>query len=182
MKRCLEEIVFSRFYDFFKGNNDTTEVLLNEQLESGFNLASLGIPYTLSVPIIMEQGDSNQAYRVMLVFGFTEEPSSENRSDIRTLAKEFQNTLFEEVFGHHTTLALLRKNNLMAHLGHDLRSPLNNIKAILEEVSAESSDESHRELLLSALENCDDLSTIIADMLDFARFREGNLSEHTRSY
>jgi signal transduction histidine kinase/ActR/RegA family two-component response regulator len=73
------------------------------------------------------------------------------------------------------------KSDFIAHISHDIRSPLNNIRAILSLLrdsvgwDGEGSSDSG-ELIEVALRNCDALGDIVADVLDFSRHKAGRLT------
>jgi signal transduction histidine kinase/ActR/RegA family two-component response regulator len=64
----------------------------------------------------------------------------------------------------------------LAHLSHDMRSPLNNIRSILHVATLEPHSPAQKELFDIALRSCDDLAGMIEDVLDLTKHRSGYLS------
>lgn len=64
------------------------------------------------------------------------------------------------------------KTEVIAQMSHDLRSPLNNVKAVLTMLQIPAEEEEFRQ---AALKNCDALSDLIQDLLDYSRHRLGKL-------
>ncbi len=171
----IQRLIFTRHHDFFRGAADYGSELSAELASDGISLSSTGISHLLTIPFVLESGEKD-SFRVILAMGFQYEPDAQQLQIIEQKAQELSVTLYEEIFNRHTAQALIKRNNLMAHLGHDLRGPLNNIKSIVSFLAQDKSTaQEHADLFSSALLNCDQLSNIISDMLDFARFREGSL-------
>ncbi len=74
------------------------------------------------------------------------------------------------------------KSEFIAHMSHDIRSPLNNIRSILNLLRLESNDIEQAELLDGALKNCESLTEIVDDILDFSRHRAGKLSARREKF
>jgi signal transduction histidine kinase/CheY-like chemotaxis protein len=68
-----------------------------------------------------------------------------------------------------------QKNDFIAHMSHDIRSPLNNIKAILTLFRLETNNPDWVELSEAAMHNCDSLGEIVDDLLDYSKHRAGRL-------
>lgn len=69
----------------------------------------------------------------------------------------------------------LEKQQFLSHFSHDLRSPLNNINAILTLLQLDEPSEEKRELIEVAQRNCSDVNDMISGILDFTRHRAGKL-------
>lgn len=67
------------------------------------------------------------------------------------------------------------KAECLAHLSHDMRSPLNNIKSILNVARIEDQTGKQGDLFQVALRNCDELGAMIEDVLDLTKHRAGYL-------
>lgn len=67
------------------------------------------------------------------------------------------------------------RSELIAQLSHDLRSPLSNIKGILNVMQLESRDAQISDMLEAALKNCENVAELIQDLLDYSRHQFGKL-------
>jgi len=73
--------------------------------------------------------------------------------------------------GEHT---LIEQDHL-AHISHDLRSPLNNIKAILSLLRLQEKEAANLDLVSSAIGNCSHLEELVEGILDYTQFKAGKL-------
>lgn len=67
------------------------------------------------------------------------------------------------------------KTEFMLHLSHDIRSPLNNIKAVLSLLEAQGLDSETSDIIDAARRNCDSVADMVQDLLDYARHQAGKL-------
>ncbi|MCO6430830.1 MAG: response regulator [Deltaproteobacteria bacterium] len=67
------------------------------------------------------------------------------------------------------------RNDFLAHVSHDIRSPLNNISAIIHLFLSETAEDGKQHLLKAALGNCAQVTEIVEDLLDFSRHQAGRL-------
>lgn len=70
------------------------------------------------------------------------------------------------------------KSEFIAHLSHDIRSPLNNIKSILAVLKYEGQSADTPEMIDVALANCESAKEIVEDLLDFGKHEAGKLMAH----
>lgn len=76
-----------------------------------------------------------------------------------------------------------QKSEYIAHVSHDIRSPLNNIKSILGLLSYEMEQQPNiQELIEIALTNCTNLAEIVEDVLDYAKHQAGQLTARNESF
>jgi signal transduction histidine kinase/CheY-like chemotaxis protein len=68
-----------------------------------------------------------------------------------------------------------RQEKYFAHISHDIRTPLNNIQAILDLFFLEGVTESNREFLQVARANCRSLRDIVEELLEFTKYKDGEL-------
>jgi signal transduction histidine kinase/ActR/RegA family two-component response regulator len=68
-----------------------------------------------------------------------------------------------------------RKSEFLAHISHDIRSPLHNVHAVLSLLRSETEGDGASELIDIAARNCEAAGELVDDILDFTRFREGRL-------
>ena len=79
-----------------------------------------------------------------------------------------------------STLAEIRggdrgRSEFLTQISHDLRSPLNNVRAILGLMRNEVNSFEQEELITMALRNCDHASDLAEDVLDFSKHKAGKL-------
>lgn len=69
-------------------------------------------------------------------------------------------------------------DQMLAHISHDIRTPLANVKGILHLLSTPHPQkvEEIPELTRVALQNCEELGELICDVIDFTRGRSGQLA------
>ena len=103
---------------------------------------------------------------------FAELISSQLRSE--TVQEETNELLWNE-----RKLSLLREQ-FIAVLGHDLRSPLGAVELTTEVLVKQSPSTDQRELLQGIQDSCQQMSHLIDDILDFARGRLGDGISITR--
>lgn len=75
-----------------------------------------------------------------------------------------------------------RRADDLAHISHDMKSPLHNIQAILHVLKLESPNPEREELFSVALSNCEDLGNRIEDVLDLTRHRAGRLCANRAAF
>ena len=66
-------------------------------------------------------------------------------------------------------------DEFVAHISHDLRAPLNNIKAVLHLLDLQINDNDTRELINLALSNCGQLRDLINNVLDLYKHEKQSL-------
>ena len=162
-------------YSFF-GIHDSTE---NSAASS--DLSVFGFRYSVSFPFVRKaQGNR----RAVLWLGY---PAKRPPNDLELrAAKELAGKieLHLQAFGQVITLTervseaeslSQEKSDYIAHMSHDIRSPLNNIRSILSLFKLETKNPELIEMLEAASRNCDSLGEIVEDLLDYSRHRAGRL-------
>lgn len=71
------------------------------------------------------------------------------------------------------------KSEFISHLSHDIRSPLNNVQAILSLVKLEGLTEDNQEMLEVGLKNCEALSELVDGVMDYSQHKAGKLVART---
>ncbi len=79
---------------------------------------------------------------------------------------------------HSAEIQSQAKSDFIAHVSHDIRSPLNNVRSILSLFEEEANNAELRGLLGTARANCDTIGDIVEDILDFSRHQSGQLKPH----
>ncbi len=69
-----------------------------------------------------------------------------------------------------------KQERYVAHISHDIRTPLNNIQAILDLFFLEGLNEENEKFLQVARTNCRSLRDIVEDLLQYTKYREGKLA------
>lgn len=156
--------------------------------DSAFNrgvfgeFAELGFRYALVHPFRWKNGGIER--RGLLWSGFSTEhpPFAEVIQALHRLADRIEEEL--RLLGavadlsyrvEHAESLEARKSEFLAHLSHDIRSPLNNIKAVLSYLKPVDGDGEVGEMIDIAVRNSDALTELVEDLLDFTRLREGHL-------
>ena len=69
-----------------------------------------------------------------------------------------------------------RKSEFLAQMSHDLRTPLNNIKSILNLIKIDGVNQDTPQMLDMALNNCENMRGLVEDILDYSKHRAGKLT------
>ena len=144
------------------------------------DLSRFGIRYSLCAPLSAQFGQM-----IGLVFlGYSEDcPPLESESN---LIEEVAHNIVSEVAALNemntlngrvceVELSDQRKSDFIAQVSHDIRSPLNNVKSILNLIKLEGLQADTPELLETALDNCEDLKELVETILDFSKHQAGKL-------
>lgn len=70
----------------------------------------------------------------------------------------------------------IKKSEYLEFISHDLRSPLSNLVTILKLLEVNDSEENKKEFIDIALNNCDSISLLLEDLLDFSKYKNSNLA------
>ena len=90
---------------------------------------------------------------------------AQNRHRVQLLSEQIE-TQGEELKG---------KSDFLNHISHDLRTPLGNIRTVLQLFQLEGMKDDAPELLQCALKNCDKVTSLLEDIISFAEFQNGKL-------
>lgn len=170
----VKKIFGARFFDYFSGADLASGLSAESELDSSFTLHAAGISYTYSLPLIVPVTEDSSV-RAVMTFGFLEEPEALRFRFFESVARDYMLSFGAKLQSKVSEAELAKKDEAMSHMGHDLRSPINNLRAILSLFAQDSASNEERELYESAVSNCDTLSEIVSDMLDFTRHRAGKL-------
>ncbi|MDC0358881.1 ATP-binding protein, partial [Oligoflexia bacterium] len=142
-------------------------------------LSLFGFRFTVCVPF---SSDNNRRGALWLGYMTDSPPLEIEVAWAQALAEEIEGELkartkFCEL---STQMAKVKnsseqKNDFIAHVSHDIRSPLNNIKSILHLFQLEGYSEDSAELIKVALSNCESVGEIVEDILDYSKHGAGKL-------
>lgn len=156
-----------------------------------FDLSGYGFPTFLLLPVEWsEQSSDGQGSDVAIVhrgalwLGYRsgERPLEVEIERANELAKQLERelqsiSLLSKLSGRIGEFAATsqQKSDFLNQMSHDIRSPLNNIRAILTLLGLDRSVDKEGEMIKVALQNCESLSEIVEDVLDFSRHSAGKL-------
>ena len=90
---------------------------------------------------------------------------AQNRHQVQLLVDQIDNHVDE----------LKGKNDFLNHISHDLRTPLSNIRTVLQLFQLEGMKEDAHELLDCALKNCGTVTSLLEDIIGFAELQNGKM-------
>lgn len=144
--------------------------------------ARFGVRYTLSE--IVEWSDADGKHRGVLILGYAIEtvPSEIEIRRIKTLALDLGNFLTHDrrVRGLRSELVAASdlsqaKGEFIAHMSHDIRTPLNNVRSILTLLKLEKTLPDQDEMVEVAIRNCESLGGLLDDVMDYSKHQAGKL-------
>ena len=158
-------------FGFFETHTSTQGV-------QAFN--SFGFKYFAAQPVVLPANQGN----AIIWIGFTQKDTVTS-----TLYVDFKNFCEKLTFELPSVERLCElsdrisvaeqsnevKSQAIAQISHDIRSPLNNIKAILNLIRLEGFTEETFELIDTAIGNCESVSDIVSGILDYTLFHAGHL-------
>lgn len=179
-KRLEEQlkIIFSEWFresdQRWLGTKDTFNVDSSSE-----ELSAFGLRYLVSVPFERDQ----RRGILWLGFGSSREPSGLTEQRLSDFARTLERQL-----GTFSQVQELRiradeaekvseaRSEFLTHVSHDIKSPLNNIRAILGLLRDEGlSTFDNKDIIGAALRNCDSVAELVDSLIDFAKFRSGKL-------
>ncbi len=161
--------------------------VLNSGLQDGLTTTQLseftvfGLRYAICYPIVSE--DSCRKAVLWLGYSVDTPPTEQELKRAKVIAGKIELELkaWKKLYELSDKVVKAEsvskeRSDFIAHVSHDIRSPLNNIKAILNLIKLEGVQSNSIDVLDVALSNCDTLSDIVADILDYSRHKAGKLS------
>lgn len=73
------------------------------------------------------------------------------------------------------TQEAVKKSEYLEFVSHDLRSPLSNLVTILKLLEVNTDEKNKKEFIEIALNNCDSISLLLEDLLDFSKYKNSGL-------
>jgi signal transduction histidine kinase len=146
------------------------------------DFAQLGYRYSLAYPFGFTR--NGEVWRGLVWLGFAAPcpPREKHVVVVESLVRRLEEDLrlLEAVRGVSARARLAetssaRKSEFLTQVSHDIRSPLHNIQAVLGCLKEQLSDPRAHELIDTAARNCDGVGELVEDVLDFTRFKEGQL-------
>lgn len=164
----------SYFRSGFLGNFGWSSTLLGGQ----FLFSRYGIKSVLALPF------GGNVYRGVVVLLYSEHTPLDIEE--RWL-KETTQALTDEIVGFEQYIRNqyesnrlqsenVQKSKLISHISHDIRSPLHNIRSVLELLKEEHVSDETVHFTNIALKNCDIMNEILETLLDYSAQQSGNLS------
>ncbi len=149
---------------------------------------SFGHRFSLALPMTAISGFDSSV--LWLGYAHGSQPNSVERAAAERLVQAVSEALVKAntlaTLDNRASTAEVEKQHadkMLAHISHDIRTPLANVKGILHLLSSPSSDSVSEvpELTRVALQNCDELGELIGDVIDFTRGRTGQLASRKSS-
>jgi len=179
------------FRPYFKQNDSSYlgfhDARMSDTLLGAFPI--FGIRYTVSFPFSWETEEGQR--NGVLWFGYSENtpPGELEIKWLENISKKIETELesYYKLCRMSEKITLAEKlskerSDFITHISHDIRSPLNNIKAILNVLALENDPEEARELLDVAQKNCEGMGELVEDVLDYSKHRAGELKARTRVF
>ena len=190
-ERCrLEPIARRLFGDYLRSGGPGPFGVRDGRLSRSVfgEFVALGYRYTVALPFGWSR--HNAACRGVVWLGYTaaRPPTDYDETRLRAGVRSLEEDLalagaVENLSSRVAEVESINreKNDFIAHISHDIRSPLNNIRAILSLLRdsadrGEDGSPESGELIEVAVRNCDALGDIVADVLDFSRHKAGRLA------
>ena len=191
----FEQVIWNLFDSYFRSNDRRTIGIIDGDhpptLSADFR--PFGYKHVLSESFEISSGDHKDMRGVFCFFyRHDSAPLLAEQMTLRGICRKLESDIVStgkliELSGKVTEAGIRNKHRseFLAHVSHDIRSPLNNVRAILnllrdEELSIEMS-----ELLGAAVANCSQVSEIVDDLLDYSKHQAGKLEprcEHVEIY
>lgn len=146
------------------------------------SFSNFGLKQSLCLPLKWQEDSAVRSGA--LWFGYSSErPITESEEK---LAEEIQKKVSVELTSRWLVCELGQKvqeaesiskgkSDLMKHVSHDIRSPLNNIKAVLNLLQIEGTPSDSSKILEMGLRNCDAMLDIVENIMDLSKFNAGKL-------
>ncbi|NMC62582.1 MAG: response regulator [SAR324 cluster bacterium] len=151
--------------------------LEKDNLDSSY-LYELGFRYAATVPFF----NNSQGKPAILWLGFAHRPDPETLSGLKSLSSILTHELpkLKHIYENSSnllteTLAHGMKAQSLAYMSHDMKSPLNNIRAIFNLLRVEAKDSDKIEILEVGLNNCEIASELVNSILDISAYQAGKL-------
>jgi signal transduction histidine kinase/CheY-like chemotaxis protein len=143
------------------------------------DFSAYGFRYHICEPFMQSEGGIGA---IWAGYQSNRPPLAKDSKRLKDLIPHLQSALqsftkFQELGGKVLEAEHLNreKTEVIAHISHDIRSPLANLKAILRLLKLESAKQEDLDLVEAALSNCDSLGEMVEDLLDYSRHRMGHL-------
>lgn len=181
-KKGIEDAILSYRNVACAGSRTMNRV--DPQTFSGARLYLRGITYSY----YSESNSEDLKDRICLFLGFARAPQSLPEDIDRFVASachSLPNLVHlsrnsSRIFDQ--TLSKNADEHLLAHMSHDMRSPLNNIRSVLTLLKTEGAEAEKAEMLDIALSNCEAMDDLIGGILDLSAHSAGHLVAQADSF
>jgi len=179
-KACLQHFYKSYYSRESAPESEIIDLAQPASLLGEFTV--FGFRYIAALPLVWIEKEVKMRGVVWLGYAESEAPSSVEIQFALDFKTRFESEL-NDFYRKRDLISRARiaesqskeKDGFIAHISHDIRSPLNNIRSILNLFKLESSPEDASELLSAALKNCDSMAEILEDLLDLSKHSAGKL-------
>ena len=145
-------------------------------------LSSMGIGALLKFDLDKTKSRGSAEFQLWLAYDKKLYPGVQQYLKARSYAEEFSRTYFQkEKLSRlkdkviNSRKSNIEKNQFISGLSHDLRSPINNLNAVITCLSDTNNDPESNELFRLADSNLTMLKEMVEDLLSLARYRAGTL-------
>ncbi len=176
----LRKALADRYQSFFIHHDQSSVGFTDHHLEEDrvINISLFGFRFSLSGIVMAEQ-----EHVVWLGYSEKNRNASDLQLDFAKYISELTRALREYSQIKSMQLKYVAEKEqsderakLLAYASHDMRSPINNLRAIIRLLSFPDEIDNHDKHLGSAFRNCDLLAEIVDDALDYSRFKAGALN------
>lgn len=148
-----------------------------QSAQNGDLLDAFGYGDSLTHPITINTDDGAIKGALWLGYGRSTPPSILEEKWAKEIADALgvhfsAFTVVNKLSDQHNNHTGSSSSQFIAHLSHDLRAPLNNIKAVLHLLDLQVVNEEERELLQVATKNCGQLGNLVGNVLDIYRHEQ----------
>ena len=173
--------------EYYRKSDDTCFGLF-DSLSAGCHVqgfAAFGFRYVLCFPIVRKR--ENESAVVIIGFDEGSHPVPREVDKIRKRMNEFYRDFVSseamrelEKRAEQAEIQERAASQFIAHMSHDIRSPLSNIKSVVS-ILEDSYVGDDDDLFLIARKNCDSLEEMVEGVLDFNKSAAGQLTARRQS-
>lgn len=138
-------------------------------------LLYFGVTSTVTIPFSWLQKEKTNRGVLFVAYEAPHVPTTIESKWAEELGAELQLRLTASTRIREAESQSKEKSDFLAHMSHDIRSPLNNIGNVLHLLRDDIKDHEQRELLDIAAANCTAMRDLIEAILDYSKLRAGKL-------
>lgn len=173
------------FSDYFLFDDEACCGLRDGFLSDNFlgDFSLFGFRYTVSAPLAWTENAQKKKAIFWLAFSQDNRPAPCIYKELQTYACELGRELSQHDLINSLNNRVREAESLVdgrtqfiSAVSHDVRSPLNNVRAILDLLHDQYRDDDARQLINAAIANCGTIASLVEDILDFSRYQAGRLT------